>query len=104
MTKTVTRTIALARPANQAEMGKLGSAEAVLAVRCSPDGRRMTVTYDLQQIGLSELEGIMAVAGLVLATGFLARLERAWAAFQENNQRAHAKIIHHCCNTPPDDR
>lgn len=96
----VERTIALALPADEPSLARVRSATGVVMV-CRLSDASIEVTYDLDRIDLAKLEMLMADAGLSLANGFFARLGRRWAAFQEDNQRAHSKIVHKCCSNPP---
>jgi hypothetical protein len=96
----VERTITLGAPADEARLARLRAADGVVLV-CRLSDASLEVTYDLDRMNLAKLESLMADAGLPLASGFFARLARRWAAFQEDNQRAHSKIVHQCCSNPP---
>jgi len=73
----------------------------IVALDLSPDGLSITLAYDLEQVTLPELELRLAAAGLVLSPARLARWQRGWIAFQENNLRDQLKLVHRCCCSPP---
>ncbi|MCR6628920.1 MAG: hypothetical protein NVV74_02035 [Magnetospirillum sp.] len=98
---TVTRTLALALPADDVQISRLAATEGVLAVLPSPDGRRLKVTYDVRGMVMDALEKVVVSLGLKPSGGMVARLSRAWAGFQDDNLRSQAKLVHNCCNVPP---
>lgn len=98
---TVTRGIALAKAAEAAALTRAGAIPGVVAVHATVGARRLDVTYDLEGLDIGRLTEALAAVGLVPATGWLARVRRRWAAFQDGNLRDQAKIVHQCCNVPP---
>lgn len=98
----VTRTLSLSRPVSESAVARLAEAEGVLAVRTADD-RHLRVTYDVKRTGMAALERWAMTVGLVPSNHLLARMARAWGAFQDENLRNQAHIVHHCCSAPPDD-
>lgn len=98
----VTRTLSLARPASPDTITRMSEAEGVLAVRTS-DERKLRITYDAARTGMAALERWAVTIGLLPSDGFLARMSGAWGAFQDENLRNQAHIVHHCCSAPPDE-
>ena len=98
----VTRTIPLAEPAATEAIGSI-HAEGLIGIRALAPGWRIEVTYDLRRLGLDALKAVLAGAGLRPSERLFARLAWKWIRFQEDNVRAQASIVHHCCNVPPSD-
>lgn len=96
-----TRIIALARPTDDASVGVMQQSEGVNVIRLLPDRRHLEVTYDLQRVTLPGLVARLSGAGIAPANSLFARWSRAWIAFQDENWRDQAKIVHQCCNVPP---
>lgn len=96
----VTRTIRLAGPASAEAIGNL-HAEGLVVVKSLAGGTRVEVAYDPRRLRLDTLRILLAGAGLLTSQGFFARLAWKWGAFQENNVRAQAAAVHHCCSVPP---
>ena len=101
MNMTVSRTIALAKPADEEAVGRVHR-DGLVAIHAVAGGRRIEVTYDPRQLGLDMLEASLVAVGLEPSKGFFPRLARKWIAFRESNIREQAAIVHHCCNVPPD--
>lgn len=98
---TVTRTLTLAEPADEALLARLAATEGVIAVAPSSNRKRLEITYDVRSTVMGALEHVAATLGLKLSQGIFARLGRAWAAFQDDNLRSQAKLVHNCCSVPP---
>ena len=97
-----TRTIALARPANQAVVAQLAASDGIAAIRTVADGRRLEISYDLHRMTLADLEARLRAGGFPLSNGLFARWARAWAAFKDENRRDSAEVVHQCCSVPPE--
>lgn len=97
---TVSRTLVLAEPAEDGAIARLVELEGILGVAPSPDRKRLALTYDVRVTVMAALENVAVTLGLKLSRGLLARFGRTWAAFQDENLRAQAKLEHHCCNRP----
>ena len=96
-----TRTIALARPTNDASVGVIQQSEGINVIRLLPDRRHLEVTYDLQKVTLPEVVARLSAAGMVPSNSLFARWSRACIAFTDDNRRDQAKIVHQCCSVPP---
>jgi len=96
-----TRTIALARPTDDASVGLVLPGDGVNVIRLLPDRRHLEVVYDLQKVTLPEVTARLSAAGMVPSNSLLACWSRAWIAFTDENRRDQAKIIHQCCNVSP---
>lgn len=97
----VTRTLRLAEPAEDALLARLAATEGVIAVTPSSNRMRLEVIYDVRSTVMGALEHVAVTLGFKLSQGIFARLGRAWAAFQDENLRSQAKLVHNCCSTPP---
>ncbi|RAU22822.1 hypothetical protein CU669_05385 [Paramagnetospirillum kuznetsovii] len=93
------RSLALARPPQQDEVERAAALDGVIEARA--DGPRLRLGYDLRRVTLGELTPRLRAQGLEPSDSLLARLCRAWGAFQDDNRRDQSKIVHQCCNVPP---
>lgn len=98
---TVTRALRLSEAADPAQTARLAAVQGIIAVVPSPDGKRLTVTYDVRGMVMGALVKVAASLGLKPSAGLIDRAGRAWAGFQDDNLRSQAKLEHHCCNAPP---
>lgn len=98
--RAITRILSLAAPAGQDALKRLAEAEGVLSIQTT-DGRHLRITYDVSRTGLAVLERSAESLGLTPSGSLLARVARAWGAFQDDNLRSQAHLVHHCCNAPP---
>lgn len=96
---TVTRTMGLAEPADEAQIARLAELEGVVEVTASPNRTRLELTYDVRGTVMAALERGAIALGIKPSTGLFARLRRKWVAFQDENLRAQAKVEHHCCSS-----
>jgi len=99
-----TRILALGAAADSTILARIAAIPGVAAAQSDGDGRRLTLSYDIQRATLGELEPLLRAAGLVLSRRRLHRWSRAWAAFQDDNIRSNARLRHQCCCTPPEQR
>ena len=69
---------------------------------CWPDpGHLLEVAYDGAKRQLADVEATLARHGARLATDWRMRLKCSWYRFTEENVRANAQHVPHCCNKPP---
>ncbi|MBF0590079.1 MAG: heavy-metal-associated domain-containing protein [Magnetococcales bacterium] len=61
----------------------------------------VTVTYDLQQVRIQEVEKLLTEIGYPLDGGFLQRKKRDWIHFTEQNEIDNLNHVAHCCSKPP---
>lgn len=96
--------LALDSAADPATLARVAAIAGIAEISPNDDGRRVTLSYDLNRATLGELEPLLTAAGLVLSRRRLHRWRRGWAAFQDDNIRSNARLRHQCCCTPPDQR
>lgn len=98
---TMTRQISLVAPADEPQVALLAKGEGVLSVEPSANRKTLRITYDVRRTGMAALERLAVTAGLTPSNSLFARMARAWGAFQDENLRQSARIVHKCCSAPP---
>ncbi|MBF0381674.1 MAG: heavy-metal-associated domain-containing protein [Magnetococcales bacterium] len=62
---------------------------------------KVTVTYNLYQVKIQEVEKLLLEIGYPPAEGFLQKTKREWLHFREKNEMDSLKHVGHCCSKPP---
>ena len=96
-----TATLSLARPIQHNDLNSLPFPPGLGELLIRDGGRKVRVSYDLQQTDLSALEFWFAASGHPLSSRLTARWYRQWRAFKDDNRLDQYRIVHQCCNLPP---
>lgn len=100
---TVSHTLLLRGADPKKLIASLADLPGIKGAHATMDGRHVTVTYDLELIGLDAIERLIIAAGATLPSSLFERIRLGWLGFTERNARDNALTpVRDCCSRPPD--
>jgi hypothetical protein len=98
----VTRAFILSSPNESlGSVTRLGEQPGVLRVKAAPDGRKLTVTYDVRKITADGIDQALRSRGALKSRTLLESVRIAWLNALDENCRDNAAYRPACCSKPP---